>query len=287
MGYRERRLRRAERLREWSDKREVKSAAAFKTARTIADGIPFGQPILVGHHSERHARRDQGRIHNAMSAGVQHHEKACDMDGRASEIERQAEQAIYSDDADAPERLRERIADFEAERARMKAENVAYRKGDAAYAAFLGITLEQAQARRVTIDAGYSWCRQPHPSYSLQNLGGNITRQRKRLAQLAPDVPAEHPVIAGATATERAGLLVVAGMTTPRRAGKQPRPVWTVTGQTAAFRRLLLDLGGTSWQGTISFWDDPSWDLEAALLQREQDTAASQELTPVETEQNS
>ena len=58
MGYRERRLAKAERLREWAEKRQAKSAAAFKGVHTIADGIPFGQPILVGHHSERHARRD-------------------------------------------------------------------------------------------------------------------------------------------------------------------------------------------------------------------------------------
>jgi hypothetical protein len=33
--------------------------------------IPFGQPILVGHHSEGRARRDQGRIESGMRAGVE------------------------------------------------------------------------------------------------------------------------------------------------------------------------------------------------------------------------
>jgi hypothetical protein len=36
----------------------------------IADGIPLGQPILVGHHSERRARKDAERIENGMRRAV-------------------------------------------------------------------------------------------------------------------------------------------------------------------------------------------------------------------------
>jgi len=36
----------------------------------IADNIPFGQPILVGHHSERRARRDAEKIENGMRKAV-------------------------------------------------------------------------------------------------------------------------------------------------------------------------------------------------------------------------
>jgi protein-L-isoaspartate O-methyltransferase len=36
----------------------------------IADGIPMGQPILVGHHSERHARRDAEKIQSGMRKAV-------------------------------------------------------------------------------------------------------------------------------------------------------------------------------------------------------------------------
>lgn len=32
--------------------------------------IPLGQPILVGHHSERHARKDAERIENGMRRAV-------------------------------------------------------------------------------------------------------------------------------------------------------------------------------------------------------------------------
>jgi hypothetical protein len=100
---------------------------------------------------------------------------------KAAGLERQLETSIYSDDSDAVEALEARIAELELERGLMKMENAAYKKGDEAFAAAAGITVEQAAARRVKIEQGYSWCRKPHPSYELQNLGGNISRLRKRL----------------------------------------------------------------------------------------------------------
>ena len=49
---------RAERFEDYSDKRMRDAESARKAVAAIADNIPFGQPILVGHHSEKHARRD-------------------------------------------------------------------------------------------------------------------------------------------------------------------------------------------------------------------------------------
>jgi hypothetical protein len=70
MTYRERRERRANRLREWADKRNVRAEAATEQARQLADLIPFGQPILAGHHSEARDRRTRDRIGNGFRAGV-------------------------------------------------------------------------------------------------------------------------------------------------------------------------------------------------------------------------
>ena len=53
----ERAQERAERFEEYSDKREAEAHRAKAAVDAIADGIPLGQPILVGHHSERRARR--------------------------------------------------------------------------------------------------------------------------------------------------------------------------------------------------------------------------------------
>ena len=173
MTYRDRRAARAERLRGWADGRDAKSAASFAAVDRITDGIPFGQPILVGHHSERHARRDQDRIHSGMRAGIDHADKAAEMRSRAANIEAAADRAIYSDDPDAAERLAERIAELEAERETRKAANADYRK---AHRAELAAMTPYARSQAM-----------PWPSYSLENLSGNISRLRGRVQAL------EHP----------------------------------------------------------------------------------------------
>lgn len=66
----ERQEQRAERFEEYSDNRKADAEAAHRAVHAIADGIPFGQPILVGHHSEKHARRDAEKIENGMRKAV-------------------------------------------------------------------------------------------------------------------------------------------------------------------------------------------------------------------------
>jgi hypothetical protein len=61
---------RAERFDDYSDKRAADADTARKAVDRIADGIPLGQPILVGHHSERHARKDAERIESGMRKAV-------------------------------------------------------------------------------------------------------------------------------------------------------------------------------------------------------------------------
>lgn len=61
---------RAERFEDYSAKREKDAERAHAAVSSIADGIPMGQPILVGHHSEKHARRDAEKIENGMRRAV-------------------------------------------------------------------------------------------------------------------------------------------------------------------------------------------------------------------------
>ncbi|WP_371765530.1 DUF3560 domain-containing protein [Massilia sp.] len=61
---------RAERFGDYSSSRAGDAQRAHSAAAAIADGIPFGQPILVGHHSERRARKDAERIENGMRKAV-------------------------------------------------------------------------------------------------------------------------------------------------------------------------------------------------------------------------
>lgn len=67
---------RAERFEDYSDNRTQDAERAHKAVHAIADNIPFGQPILVGHHSEKHARKDAERIENGMRRAVKMWEQA-------------------------------------------------------------------------------------------------------------------------------------------------------------------------------------------------------------------
>lgn len=62
---------RAERFDGYRENRTADAERARVAVSQIADNIPFGQPILVGHHSEKHARKDAERIQNGMRRAVQ------------------------------------------------------------------------------------------------------------------------------------------------------------------------------------------------------------------------
>jgi protein-L-isoaspartate O-methyltransferase len=79
----ERQAERAERFEGYQENRARDADSAQKAVRQIADNIPFGQPILVGHHSERHARRDAAKIENGMRRAVKMWETASYWEERA------------------------------------------------------------------------------------------------------------------------------------------------------------------------------------------------------------
>ena len=164
---------------EWAGKAEDRSSIAFDRVHKLADSIPLGQPILVGHHSERHARRDADRISSGMAKGCDEARLADHHRGKADGLERQLDTCVFSDDPDAIEAIEARVAENEAKRERMKRVNQLYRKGDAEGLAALGLDLEKLRAKVASI--GYSWVKAPYESWELSNLGGRITADRKRL----------------------------------------------------------------------------------------------------------
>lgn len=66
----ERAEQRADRFEDYSDSRASDAQAARAGVEAIAGNIPFGQPILVGHHSERRARKHADKIENGMRRAV-------------------------------------------------------------------------------------------------------------------------------------------------------------------------------------------------------------------------
>jgi len=181
VGRRERLQRKAERRREWAAGARGESARRLGAAQTIADGIPFGQPILVGHHSERHARRDQERIESNMRAGVEAHHRAENHLAKAGGIDRQLETSVFNDDPDAIETLLTRIAKRKAELERCKEINTAIRREMKKGEGWLdrcGLSLEEKQA---VLRNAQGWQRPEFPGYHLSNLGAAIRRDEQRI----------------------------------------------------------------------------------------------------------
>lgn len=86
----EREANRAERIADRQDALSAKaerkaeeSTGRYNASSAIAQRIPFGQPILVGHHSERGHRADLDRIRRHMDA-------SCELAGESAEAARKA-----------------------------------------------------------------------------------------------------------------------------------------------------------------------------------------------------
>ncbi len=80
----------AARLDDLAIKRANESNSYHAAANRISERFAYGQPILVGHHSERRARKDQERMHNAMQKAVQAREAVSYWNYRATGVERHA-----------------------------------------------------------------------------------------------------------------------------------------------------------------------------------------------------
>lgn len=123
MTRRERLEARLERRQDWADKAAQRSQQHATTAHQMADAIPLGQPILVGHYSEKRDRRYRERIGGHASKSVEESDKAAHHIARAGGIADQLDRSIFSDDPDAVEAIEARIAALETKRDAMKAAN--------------------------------------------------------------------------------------------------------------------------------------------------------------------
>lgn len=66
---------RAERYEDLADKAQVRRETAHDKAHKIGSVIPFGQPILMGHHSQRRHENDLKKIDNNMRKAIKEAEK--------------------------------------------------------------------------------------------------------------------------------------------------------------------------------------------------------------------
>ena len=74
---------RADRFEIYADNRQQDALAANQRADQLSERFAFGQPILIGHHSEKKARRDQARIHESTHRALSMWDKADYWNARA------------------------------------------------------------------------------------------------------------------------------------------------------------------------------------------------------------
>lgn len=123
----------------------AKAAGEYGKARQIMDTIPSGQPILVGHHSERRHRKDISRIDSAIG-------RSADASRKAEAAERGATSAARElaglDDLVKIGRKIDRLAADERKMARaLAAPDRSYADADAEMQARVDAWREQTAAR--------------------------------------------------------------------------------------------------------------------------------------------
>jgi hypothetical protein len=200
--YEERQEARRQRLLDRAAKAQADAERAEGSASRLASFIPLGQPILVGHHSEKRHRRDIERIQRGL-------EKAHEARGLARELERRAEAVgtagVSSDDPEAVAKLRAKLDDLEQEQERRKAVNAAWRKAgkpppnaDAEVWCRVGEAagLAEDALRNVRLEMARVWGWQPNtppfPAYAISNAGAEVRRVKARIAELERSTSATH-----------------------------------------------------------------------------------------------
>lgn len=76
---------RSELLAERAERKDAEADALWGRAETITGGYPMGQPILVGHHSEKRHRRDLDRAHTLEGRAVAAHAESIEAARQSTE----------------------------------------------------------------------------------------------------------------------------------------------------------------------------------------------------------
>ncbi len=185
-NYEERKQKRIERFKELAEKAKEESLQASKDSVSMVSGIPMGQPILVGHHSEKRHRRLLDKSWNKLGKSVELSEKAKYYEEKA--IATENNQSISSDNPDAIELIQEKIAQLEQQQEWMKAINRICRSSKLSEIEIYE-KLEKEFALSETaikslLNPVYSYQKKGFQTFELSNNNSNINRLKKRLKQL-------------------------------------------------------------------------------------------------------
>jgi hypothetical protein len=143
-------------------------------ARNMGSVIPFGQPILTGHHSEGRHRALLKKIDNAQRKASEAYNKAEYYEGKAAAAE--TNHSISGDDPEAAERYQEKLAKLEKSQEYMKAVNKAWKQGKAALVA---LGLSETESEKLANEKT-----KPCPTWMLGNNSAEIRRVKEQMEAL-------------------------------------------------------------------------------------------------------
>lgn len=170
-------LRRA-RLEDRADRLQREGAAAIDSGMTRLRAIPFGQPILVGHHSERRDRNYRRKAVGAVDRGIALQKEGAEASARAAAV---GTGGISSDDPDAVKKLKHQLAELERKQADMVKTNALVRKKDIAGLLAMGhhaTTVNRWVGSPIYGDKFAAY------TYELSNNSANIRRIKERIKYL-------------------------------------------------------------------------------------------------------
>ncbi len=195
--YDERVARRRERLEKRATKQNSEAQSRFAESDRMA-GMMQGQPILIGHHSEKRHRRDIDKMWTHGRKGLEAHKNAEELNRRADAV---GSGGISADDPEAVAKLRRKLEGLTGNRDRMKAVNAAWRKAgkprpDNAEAwvrveETLGYSVEE-----IRLDMARDFMERAPYTYAIGNTGAEITRVKQRIEALqqAETTPDHEPI---------------------------------------------------------------------------------------------
>ncbi len=187
MNRRERLENKLAKRREWAEKAEQRSRKEWEKSEKAVEGISFGQPILVGHHSEKRHRAAVARAQAAGTRAVEESNLAKHHLEKAAGLSDYLENTIFDDDPDAIEKVEQKIARLEKEHEFMLAVNKICRNRKLNEAekisAIVALGASEESARKIFAPE-YSWQSAGFESWALSNNSANIRRYKERLATM-------------------------------------------------------------------------------------------------------
>ena len=186
LNFNEKREKRIERFEKLSEKANKQSIEASNASRKMTEHIPMGQPILVGHHSEKRHRNLLDKSWNKLGQSVKLSEKADYYKEKAEAAKNN--NAISSDDPDALEKLQEKLVALQKRQETMKAINKICRSKKLSEIEMFDKIKNDFQLSDDTVNSllnpRQAYLGKGFPSFSLTNNNAKINQVKKRIKRL-------------------------------------------------------------------------------------------------------